>query len=70
MPAGRIQDMDILILKSLGLEPMDGWTVSQRLYKVSGDIPQIGGGLTLPRSQVLVESSGGRMRFYSIRVTR
>ena len=59
-----------LILKTLDMEPMNGWMVSQRLKKFSGDVPQIGNGLTLPRSQVLVESSGGRMRFYSIRVTR
>ena len=61
--------MGILIIKTSDLEPMDGWMVSQRLKKVSGDVPKSSGGLTLPRSQVLVESSGGRMRFSSIRVT-
>ncbi len=66
---GPDPDTGILIIDTLDLERMDGWMVSQRLKKVSGDVPRIGGGLTLPRSQVLVQSSGGLMRFSSIRVT-
>ena len=43
---------------------MDGWMVSQRLKKVSGDVPQTAGGLTLSRSQVLVEGSADACVFF------
>ena len=36
--------LDLLILKTLALEPMHGWGVAQRIQQVSKDVPQIGQG--------------------------
>jgi PadR family transcriptional regulator PadR len=40
--------LDLLILKILALEPLNGWSVSQRLKQVSGDILQVSDGSLYP----------------------
>ena len=40
--------MDLLILKILALEPLNGWSISQRLKQVSGDVLQVSDGSLYP----------------------
>ena len=40
--------LDLLILKTLALEPMHGWGVAQRIQQVSKDALQIGQGSLYP----------------------
>ena len=34
--------LDLLILRTLALEPMHGWAIAQRITQVSGDVLQVG----------------------------
>ena len=36
--------LDLLILKILALEPLNGWAIGQRLLQVSGDVLQVSDG--------------------------
>jgi PadR family transcriptional regulator, regulatory protein PadR len=40
--------LDLLILKTLVLEPMHGWGISQRIQQVSKDVLQVGQGSLYP----------------------
>ncbi len=40
--------LDLLILKTLALEPMHGWGVAQRIQQLSQDVLQIGQGSLYP----------------------
>jgi PadR family transcriptional regulator PadR len=40
--------LDLLILRSLALEPMHGWAIAQRIRQVSGDVLQVGQGALYP----------------------
>ncbi|MGH7477330.1 MAG: PadR family transcriptional regulator [Longimicrobiales bacterium] len=40
--------LDLLILKTLTLEPMHGWGIAQRIQQVSRDVLQIGQGSLYP----------------------
>jgi PadR family transcriptional regulator PadR len=40
--------LDVLILKTLALEPMHGWGVGQRIQQMSKDVLQIGQGSLYP----------------------
>jgi PadR family transcriptional regulator, regulatory protein PadR len=40
--------LDLLILRTLSLEPMHGWGVAQRIQQVSKDVLQIGQGSLYP----------------------
>src|SRR5271155_447542 len=40
--------LDLLILKTLALEPMHGWGIAQRIQQVSKDALQIGQGSLYP----------------------
>jgi transcriptional regulator len=40
--------LDVLILKTLALEPMHGWGVAQRIQQISNDVLQIGQGSLYP----------------------
>jgi len=52
MDSGRLVlpqgTLDLLILKALGLEPMHGWAVSERLQQISRDALQVGQGSLYP----------------------
>jgi transcriptional regulator len=48
-PADLVQGtLDLLLLKILALEPMNGHSISQRLKQVSGDILQVSDGSLYP----------------------
>src|SRR6185312_1476036 len=45
LPQGTL---DLLILRTLALEPLHGWAVSERIQQVSGDVLQIPTGSLYP----------------------
>jgi transcriptional regulator len=45
LPQGTL---DLLILKTLGLEPLHGWGISERLQQISGDAVQVQQGSLYP----------------------
>src|SRR5512140_1073053 len=48
-PSDLVQGtLDLLLLKILALEPMNGWAISQRLKQVSGEILQVSDGSLYP----------------------
>jgi hypothetical protein len=63
--------LDLLLLKMLALEPLNGFAVSQRLKQVSGDVLQVSDGslspvveLTGPHAQPVDESSGTNLGLF------
>ena len=40
--------LDLLVLKMLALEPMNGWAISQRLKQLSSDVLQVSDGSLYP----------------------
>ena len=34
--------LDLLILKTISLEPMNGWAIAKRIVQISGNVLQIG----------------------------
>ena len=40
--------LDLLLLKILALEPLNGWSISQRLKQVSGEVLQVSDGSLYP----------------------
>ena len=48
-PSDLVQGtLDLLLLKILALEPLNGWAISQRLKSVSNDILQVSDGSLYP----------------------
>lgn len=47
--------LDLLILKTLTLEPMHGWGISQRIERLSDELLQVGQGSLYPALQRLEE---------------
>jgi PadR family transcriptional regulator PadR len=48
-PADLVQGtLDLLVLKMLALEPMNGWSISQRLKQISKDVLQVSDGSLYP----------------------
>jgi transcriptional regulator len=48
-PSDLVQGtLDLLILKILALQPMNGWAINQRLKQVSGDVLQVTEGSLYP----------------------
>ena len=69
--------LDLLILKILALEPLNGWSVSQRLHQVSGDVLQVSDGSLYPALHKLEQEgwitaewrpseNNRRAKFYSL----
>ncbi len=48
--------LDLLILKTLSLQPMHGWAITQRLEQLSGDVLRVGQGSLYPALQRLEEN--------------
>ena len=46
--------LDLLILKTLGLEPLHGWAIAQRIKQVSKDVLQVQQGSLYPALQRLL----------------
>jgi transcriptional regulator len=77
-PSDLVQGtLDMLLLKILALEPMNGFAVSQRLKQVSGDILQVSDGSLYPALHKLEHEgwiasewkpsiNGRRAKFYSL----
>jgi PadR family transcriptional regulator PadR len=77
-PADLLQGtVDLLILKTLALEPMHGWGISLRIQQVSRDVLQIGQGSLYPalhrleykgwiRAEWASSENNRRAKFYSL----
>jgi len=77
-PSDLVQGtLDLLLLKILALEPMNGWAISQRLKQVSGDVLQVSDGSLYPALHKLEQEgwitaewkqteNNRRAKFYSL----
>lgn len=77
-PSSLVQGtLDLLILKVLALEPLNGWAIGQRLLQISGDILQVSDGSLYPALHKLEQEgwikgewrasdNNRRARFYSL----
>ena len=77
-PSDLVQGtLDLLILKILALEPLNGWAISQRLKQVSGEILQVSDGSLYPALHKLEQEgwitaewkqteNNRRAKFYSL----
>src|ERR1700722_9715785 len=77
-PSDLVQGtLDVLILKTLSLEPKHGWAIAKRIQQISGDILQVQQGSLYPalhrlEQQAWIKSEwrqtgAGRMaKFYSL----
>ena len=69
--------LDVLILKTIALEPMHGWGIAQRIRQVSGEVLQVNQGALYPALHRLEQSgwirakwgesdNNRRAKFYSL----
>lgn len=69
--------LDLLILKTIALEPMHGWAIAQRIHQVSGDVLQVGQGALYPalhkleqngwiRSEWSISENNRRAKYYTL----
>lgn len=69
--------LDLLVLKMLALEPMNGWAISQRLKQLSKDVLQVSDGSLYPALHKLEQEgwitaewrpseNNRRAKFYSL----
>jgi transcriptional regulator len=69
--------LDLLILKTLALEPLHGWGIAQRIQQVSQDALQVGQGSLYPAlhrleldgliaSEWAASENNRRARYYSV----
>ncbi len=77
-PSDLVQGtLDLLILKILALEPLNGWAIGQRLKQVSGDVLQVSDGSLYPalhkleqegwlRAEWKLSDNKRRAKFYSL----
>jgi transcriptional regulator len=77
-PSDLVQGtLDLLILKILALEPLNGWAIGQRLRQVSNDVLQVSDGSLYPAlhklenegwitSQWRASENNRRAKFYSL----
>ena len=77
-PSDLVQGtLDLLLLKILALQPMNGWGISQRLKQISGDVLQVSDGSLYPALHKLEQEGwitaewktselGRRAKFYSL----
>ena len=77
-PSDLVQGtLDMLILKILALQPLNGWAISQRLKQISGEVLQVSDGSLYPALHKLeqegwitaewkVSESNRRAKFYSL----
>jgi transcriptional regulator len=77
-PSDLVQGtLDLLLLKILALEPLNGWAIGQRLKQVSGDVLQVSDGSLYPALHKLEQSgwvkaewraseNNRRAKFYSL----
>jgi PadR family transcriptional regulator, regulatory protein PadR len=77
-PSDLVQGtLDMLILKILALEPLNGWAISQRLKQISADVLGVSDGSLYPalhkleqrgwvRAQWKASENNRRAKFYSL----
>jgi transcriptional regulator len=77
-PSDLVQGtLDLLLLKILALEPLNGWAISQRLKQVSDDVLQVSDGSLYPALHKLEQEgwitaewkaseNNRRAKFYSL----
>lgn len=77
-PSDLVQGtLDMLILKIVALEPLNGWAISQRLKQISSDVLGVSDGSLYPalhklerqgwiRAQWRASENNRRARFYSL----
>jgi PadR family transcriptional regulator PadR len=77
-PSALVQGtLDLLLLKILTLEPLNGWDISKRLKQVSGDVLQVSDGSLYPALHKLEQKgwitaewrpseNNRRAKFYSL----
>src|SRR6201982_2124395 len=77
-PSDLVQGtLDLLILKIIALEPMNGWAIGQRLKQVSGEVLQVSDGSLYPSLHKLEQEgwissewrpseNNRRAKFYSL----
>jgi len=69
--------LDLLLLKILALQPLNGWAISQRLGQISGDVLQVSDGSLYPalhkleqegwiRAEWKLSENNRRARLYSL----
>jgi transcriptional regulator len=55
--------LDLLILKTIALEPMHGWGIAQRIRQVSGEVLQVNQGALYPALHRLEQSGWIRAKW-------
>lgn len=77
-PADLVQGtLDLLLLKILALEPLNGWAIGQRLRQVSGEVLQVSDGSLYPalhkleqggwiKAEWRASENNRRAKFYSL----
>ncbi len=77
-PSDLVQGtLDLLILKIVALQPLNGWAISQRLKQISGDVLQVSDGSLYPALHKLEQEgwikaewkpseNNRRAKFYSL----
>lgn len=77
-PSDLIQGtLDLLILKTISLEPMHGWAIAKRIQQVSGEVLQVTQGALYPAlhrleqqawicAQWRASETGREAKFYSL----
>ena len=69
--------LDLLILKTVSLEPMNGWAIAKRIVQVSNDVLQVQQGSLYPalhrlerqgwiRAEWTISENNRRAKFYSL----
>ena len=72
--------VDLLILKTIALEPMHGWAIAQRIRQMSGDVLQVGQSALYPSLHKLehngwitaewaISENNRRAKFYTLTKT-
>src|SRR5215472_15470588 len=77
-PTGLVQGtLDLLILKTIALEPLHGWAIAQRIRQMSQKALHVGAGALYPalhklehngwiRSEWSVSENGRRAKYYKL----
>ena len=77
-PSDLVQGtLDLLILKTISLEPMHGWAIAKRIQQVSGEVLQVQQGSLYPalhrleqqawiKAQWAESETGRQAKFYSL----
>ena len=66
-PADLVQGtLDLLILKTIALEPMHGWAIAQRIRQMSDDVLRVGQSALYPRAAQARATGLGHLRMANV----